>query len=65
MDLDSFFAFKSLRERIKRDFDDSKLFFFTCKESFRFLIYTRRTAYIDSLSAASMISDMARSEISV
>ena len=30
MDLDSFFALKSLQERFKRDFDDSKLFFFTC-----------------------------------
>ena len=27
MDLDGFFALKSLRERLKRDFDDSKLIF--------------------------------------
>ena len=32
MDLDSFFALKSLWERLKRDFDDSRLFFFTYKK---------------------------------
>ena len=31
MDLESFFGLKSHRERLKRDFDDSKLIFFTCK----------------------------------
>ena len=29
MGLDSFFSLKSLRERLKRDFDDSKLIFFS------------------------------------
>ena len=32
MDLDSFFALKSLWKRLKRDFDDSKLFFFSYKK---------------------------------
>ena len=40
-------------------------FFFTCKESFRFLISRRCYAHFDSQSAANMISDMVRSEISV
>ena len=48
MDLDSFFALKSLRERLKRDFDDSKLFFSTCKESVRYLISTRCSAHFGS-----------------
>ena len=34
MDLDSFFAVKSLRERLKRDFDDSKLIFFNLQRKF-------------------------------
>ena len=34
MDLDSFFMLKSLRERLKRDFDDSKLFFFHLERKF-------------------------------
>ena len=32
MDLDSFLSLKSLRERLKRDFDDSKLFFSLAKK---------------------------------
>ena len=40
-------------------------FFFTCKECFRFLISRRCYAHFDSQSAANMISDMVRSEISV
>ena len=40
-------------------------FFFTCKESCRFLISTRCSAYLDSLRAANMISNMVRSEILV
>ena len=35
MDLDSFFALKSLRERLKRDFDDSKLIFFRLQRKFK------------------------------
>ena len=35
MDLDSFFALKSLRERLKRDFDDSKLIFFRLQRKFQ------------------------------
>ena len=58
MDLDSFFALKSLEERF--DFDDSN----TLKESW-FLISTRFSPYFDSLSAAKMISDMISSEILV
>ena len=65
MDLDGFFALKSLRERLKRDSDDSKLIFFTCKESFRFPISTRCSAHFHSYSAANMISGIVRSEISV
>ena len=65
IDLDSFVAIKSLRERLKGDFDDSKPLFFTCKESFRFLIPTRCSAHFDSQSTANMISDMVRSEILV
>ena len=34
MDLDSFFAVKSLRERLKRDFDDSQLIFFNLQRKF-------------------------------
>ena len=34
MDLDSFFALKSLRERLKLDFDDSKLIFFHLQRMF-------------------------------
>ena len=64
MDLNSFFALKSLRERLKRDFDDSKPIIFTCRESFWFLISTR-CAHFDSQSAANMISDILTSEISV
>ena len=30
IDIDSFFALKSLPERLKRDFDESKNIFFTC-----------------------------------
>ena len=48
MGLDSFFALKSIRERLKRDYDDSNLFFFPCNESFRFLISTRCSAHFDS-----------------
>ena len=48
MDLNSFFVLKSLWERLKRDFGDSKLFFFPCKESVRFLISTRSSANFDS-----------------
>ena len=40
-------------------------FFFTCNESFKFLISTRCSTHFDSQSAANMISDMVRSEISV
>ena len=46
MDLDSFFALKSLWERLKRDFDDSRLFFHF-QESVRFLISTRCSAHLD------------------
>ena len=65
MDLNSFFALKSLPKRLKRDFDDPKLIFLTCKEIFRFLISTRCSAYFDSLSAGNMIYDIVSSEISV
>ena len=65
IDLDSFFALKSLRERLKGDFDDSKLIFFTSGESFSFLISTCCSAHFDSQSGANMKSDMFRSEISV
>ena len=34
MGLDSFFALKSLRERLKREFDDSQLIFFHLKRKF-------------------------------
>ena len=34
MDLDSFFALKSLRERLKLDFDYSKLIFFYLQRKF-------------------------------
>ena len=34
MGLDSFFPLKSLRERLKRDFDDSKLIFFHLQRKF-------------------------------
>ena len=65
IDLDSFFALKSLRERLKRDLNILSSLFFTCRESFRFLISTRCSANFDSQSAANMISDIVRSEISV
>ena len=65
IDLDSFFALKSLRERLKGDFYDSKLIFFTSGESFSFLISTCCSAHFDSQSGANMKSDMFRSEISV
>ena len=64
MDLDRFFDLKSLRERLKRNFDDSKLFFHF-ERKFWFLISTRFSPYFDSLSAANMISDMVSSEILV
>ena len=48
IDLESFFALKSLRERLKRDFYDSKPFFSTCKESVRYLISTRCSAHFGS-----------------
>ena len=35
IDLDSFFALKSLRERLKRDFDDSKPIFFNLPRKFQ------------------------------
>ena len=47
MDL-GIFSLKSLRERLKRDFDDSKLIFFLCKEIFRFLISIRCPADLDT-----------------
>ena len=34
MNLDSFFALKSLWERLKRGFDDSKLIFFNLQRKF-------------------------------
>ena len=34
MDLNSIFALKSLRERLKRDFDDFKLIFFNSQRKF-------------------------------
>ena len=65
IDLDSFLSLKSLRKRLKQDFDDSKLIFFTSGESFSFLISTCCSAHFDSQSGANMKSDMLRSEISV
>ena len=65
IDLDSFLSLKSLRKRLKQDFDDSKLIFFTSGESFSFLISTRCSAHFDCQIGANMKSDMLRSEISV
>ena len=59
------FTLKSLLERLKRDFDGSKIVFFSLQASYRFLISTCYFAHLDGLSAENMIPDLLSSAISI
>ena len=57
------FTFKSIRERLKRDFDDPKSFLFSFNASYRYIILACCFAHVDSLSAENMIPVLLSSAI--
>ena len=61
----SMFTLKSLLERLKRDFDGSKLFFFSLQASYWFLISKCHFAHLDGLSAENLIPDLLTSAVSI
>ena len=56
---------KSLLEGLKRDFDGSKIVFFSLEASYRFLISTCYFAHLDGVSTENMIPDLLSSTISI
>ena len=62
----SMFTLKSLLERLKRDFDGSKIFFFfSLQASYRFLISTCPFPHLDNLSTENLIPDLLTSANSI
>ena len=56
---------KSLLEGLKRDFDGSKIVFFSLEASYTFLISTCYFAHLDGVSTENMIPDLLSSTISI
>ena len=59
------FTLKSIRQRIKRDFDYFKIIFFSFNASYSFVILACFFAHVDSLSAENMIPVLLSSAISI
>ena len=65
MQFEHVFTLKLLLERLKRDFDDSKLVVFSLQEGYRFLISACYFTHLNDLSTANMNPDLISSAISI